>query len=327
MGKKDDRDYCFITTRLRALENEMLNRERLEMMLEASSAEEAVKVLQECGYREVTAASPVSLEQSLAAERERIFKEVAFFSPDPRLVDVFRVKYDYHNAKVLLKAEALGIDAPELLSEAGRVPAQILAQAVLTGNFIVVPNRLQYAIEAARELLGATRDPQLADTLLDRAYFDEMFELAAQTESAFITGYVRASIDAANLKSAVRAARIGKGIDFLRSTLFSGGNIDIGRIAETVASGASLEELYANTPLREAAAVKDGPLTAFERICDDAVSRYLITARHVPFGEQPVILHMAARELEFTAVRIIISGLLAGLKPDTIRERLREIYV
>ena len=50
-------------------------------------------------------------------------------------------------------------------------------------------------------------------------------------------------------------------------------------------------------------------------------------ARLIPFGEQSVIGYLYARESEFTAIRTILSGRMAGLDSDTIRERLREAYV
>ena len=70
-----------------------------------------------------------------------------------------------------------------------------------------------------------------------------------------------------------------------------------------------------------------GELTAFERLCDDAVMGYLAQARRIPFGEQAVVGYLYAREAEFTAIRTILSGRMAGLDADTIRERLREAYV
>ena len=48
---------------------------------------------------------------------------------------------------------------------------------------------------------------------------------------------------------------------------------------------------------------------------------------HIPFGEQAVVGYLYAREAEFTAIRTILSGRMAGLDADTIRERLREAYV
>jgi V/A-type H+-transporting ATPase subunit C len=37
-------------------------------------------------------------------------------TPNKLLVDVFRMKYDYHNAKTLIKSEAEGIDRTDLMS-------------------------------------------------------------------------------------------------------------------------------------------------------------------------------------------------------------------
>jgi V/A-type H+-transporting ATPase subunit C len=312
----------------------MLNRERMELMLDTGDLEEAAKILQECGYGEISDFSAQGLEKAVNEEREKTFRDVEFFAPDKRILDVFRSKYDYHNAKVLLKSEALGLDARRLLSEAGRLPSRQLTQALLTSNFIGMPLKLQYALVEARDVLGTTRDPQLADSILDRAYYAEMHELARQTGSQFLRDYVRVSIDAANLKSAVRGARIGKGADFLRSMLHEGGAIDVTRIVEVMLAGASLEEFYAAAGLKEAAAAAQavlagerGAMTEFERLADNAVTAYLFKARFVPFGEQPVIFHLAAKEAEFTALRIIMSGLAAAISPDIIRERLREIYV
>ena len=68
-------------------------------------------------------------------------------------------------------------------------------------------------------------------------------------------------------------------------------------------------------------------MTDFERACDDAVTAYLASERRVPFGEELVVGYLYAREAEFTAIRTILSGRMAGLDADTIRERLREAYV
>ena len=44
-------------------------------------------------------------------------------------------------------------------------------------------------------------------------------------------------------------------------------------------------------------------------------------------GVEAVIGYLVAKEIEFTAVRIIMSSRMAGISGDTIRERLRETYV
>lgn len=244
---------------------------------------------------------------------------------------MFKVKYDYHNAKTILKAEAKGLDPMPLLVDTGRVPAAQMLEGLRSSDLRGMPSILQAAVVEAREVLGTTGDPQLADFVLDRAYFEDMFHIAQDSGSSFLEGYVRIQIDSANLRSVVRTLRMGKSMEFLRGVLFQGGNIDINRILNTAAGG-NLEELYAISPLKEAAAagsaaLNGGGLTRFEKLCDDAVLSYVAGAKYVAFGEAPVIGYLAAKENEFTAVRIIMNGRMAGLDADIIRERLRESYV
>ncbi len=47
---------------------------------------------------------------------------------DKKLVGLFRLKYDAHNLKVLVKSRAAGKDAAYLLSDLGTVPAEKLAE-------------------------------------------------------------------------------------------------------------------------------------------------------------------------------------------------------
>ena len=49
MSKIRDTDYLTISARVRAMENRLVTRERMERMVEARSDDEAVKVLAECG--------------------------------------------------------------------------------------------------------------------------------------------------------------------------------------------------------------------------------------------------------------------------------------
>ena len=156
--------------------------------------------------------------------------------------------------------------------------------------------------------------------------------MARDSGSSFLQGYVRCLVDAANLRAVVRTRRMGKGDAFLRGVLFPGGDMDLRRILAAVDSGTPLAELYSTSFLGQAAQEADqvlegGSLTRFEKACDDAVTGYLAQAKYIAFGDAPVVAYLAAKENEFTAVRIIMSGRMAGLDTETIRERLREAYV
>ena len=318
--KIHDTDYLFLTTRVRALEGCLLNRGQMEQMLEAGSPEEAARILTDCGYPELETVSAITVGEMLTRERERLFQDLAELVPDPAILAVFQLPHDYHNVKVLLKSEAMGIQEDRLLVDAGRIPSKQLAAALRSGEVQNLPPQLGEAIDEARQVLSATRDPQLGDMVLDRCYFQELLVLAEETGSLFLQGYVQRMIDAANLRTVVRVLRMGQGTEFLEGILFPGGNMEVERL------------LYASSPLVRAAesgamAARGGSLTQFEKDCDDAVLDEVRRAQFVAFGEAPVIAYLAAKEAEILAIRIILTGRLADLAPDIIRERLREAYV
>ena len=332
MSKIRDTDYLTLSTRVRAMETRLVTRERMARMLDARTDEEAVKILTECGYEELPALTNAGLDDLLSTARAALYRRLSTAAPDRRVVELFQMKYDYHNAKVLVKAAAIGADADRLLMEGGRWSPARLRDAFQRDSLGDFSEPFRQAVLRTRETLNAGNDPQRADFVLDRAYFQEMADTAKAVGSLFLQDYVRLLIDAANLRSAVRAARIGKGPDFLRQVLLPGGNVDVSVLSS--GRGADLAAVFRAGPLGEAAAAGaaltspgSGELTAFERMCDDAVMHYLEGARLIPFGEQSVIGYLYARESEFTAIRTILSGRMAGLDSDTIRERLREAYV
>ena len=331
MSKIRDTDYLTLSTRVRAMETRLVTRERMERMLDARTDEEAVKVLSECGYEELPALTNAGLDDLLSRARAALYRELHTAAPDKRVVELFQMKYDYHNAKVLVKAAAVGAEPDRMLMEGGRWSPERLKEAFQRDGLRDVSETFRQAVLRARETLSAGNDPQQADFLLDRACYAEMADTAGAVGSPFLQGYVRLLIDAANLRSAVRSARIGKGPDFLRQVLLPGGNVDVSVLSS--GRGGDLASVFRGGPLAEAAstgaaltAPGSGELTAFERMCDDAVMHYLEGARLIPFGEQAVIGYLYARESEFTAIRTILSGRMAGLEADTIRERLRESY-
>jgi len=328
--KNKDTDYLFLSARIRSLERNLLTTARMERMLDADDAAEAAKVLGEIGYEEFNPTSESELNQALLKEREKLFAELYRFAPDPHVIDVFKIKYDYHNLKTIIKAR--GEDVSRLLVDAGRIPAgELLKKYSDTGSWEFLPETMRRAAEEATAVLAETFDPQRSDFILDRAYFEEMTAAAKETRCNYLLRYVCATVDAANLRSIVRTLRMNRDLDFLKKVLFPGGTVPVDRILHAAAGGNMLE-LYRSTVLRAAAeagetALKGGSLTDFEKLCDDAVLHQVATAKQVPFGPEVLIAYVAAKETEFTAVRIIMAGRIAGLKPDVIRERLRESYV
>ena len=324
--RRKDTDYLFLSARIRSLEKNLLTAQRLEQLLQAPSAESCSQLLADLGYDPIR--DEATLQESLKKQREAVFAELERFMPEKELLDVFRIKYDYHNIKVLLKAPE---GAERLLMDAGTIPAGELQRRYAdSGNWQFLPRDMAAAAEKATQLLAETGSAQRSDCVLDRACFDRLRQLAADSRCDYLQSYVRARIDAANLRSLVRTERLHMDPGFLQEVLFEGGSVPVDTLRAGAGNGAAA--LFRSTALREAAelgeaAVKGGSLTAFEKGCDNAVLKTAAGARRVPFGVEVALGYLIAKEAEWTAVRIVLSGRMAGVPAEALRERLREQYV
>ena len=323
-------DYLYISSLLRAREPRMLSRDKAERMLDAPNFEDAAKMLTDSGYEDMSQMSVKQIETALSDRRAAVFHELETLIPNTAALDLFRLKYDYHNAKVLVKSEAMHRNDASLLSSSGRVAPETVQKRFQEDRLRDLPGELGSAAEEARNLLARSANPQLSDFLLDKAYFREMNALADELDSDFARGYVALLADSTNLRSAVRILRMGKDIGYLQEALVSGGSVSEERLTQGI-SGEGLASVFAGTALSKAAllgaeAVSGGTLTAFELACDNAVADYLSNAKLCSFGEESVIAYLAGTENELTAVRMILTGRLAGVPSDTIRERLRDLY-
>ena len=224
--KIKDTDYLTISARIRGMENTLMNRDKMEQLLETHSDEEVSRILQEYGYPAFSLADPEELDEAFSNVRRNIWKDLERSMPDPRYLDVFRMKYDYHNVKAVLKAEAMHTSPDSMLSDLGRIPAEEVKRYVSSrGTEGELPPILAEASREARQVLESTRDPQLCDMVLDRARFQEELRVAEITGSRFLQGYVRDCIDAANLQTLVRCLRVRKSKEFLAQALIEGGDI------------------------------------------------------------------------------------------------------
>ena len=328
-NKISDQDYLYLSAMLSARESHMLSREAMERMIDAPSFDDAAKLAVEYGFEDMSGMNASQVEQALSRRRRDIYAELEGIVPEKQITDAFRIRFDYHNAKVMVKAEGADVDGAYLLSESGRIPPEKLIEAYNSENFTGFPDDLRTAIVEAKSVLNRTENPQLADFILDRAYFAEMAKAAEQVSSPFFRGYVGALADSANLSAAIRTRRMGRDAEFLRRALVPGGSRGTEAVLQAFAAGDGIAELFKGTVFEEAAekgiaASTGGSLTEFELACDNAVTKYLAGARYSGFGAEKVVAYLAETETELTAARMILTGKLSGVKPEKLRERLRD---
>lgn len=221
----------------------------------------------------------------------------------------------------------MGSIAEKLLVNAGRYPADKLTAAYRREDLSDFSDTFSAAVAQAKETLARTGDPQLSDFILDNAYFKEFISLAEKTGSSFMTGYGRLMVDGANLRAAVRAKRMNKDVRFMERIIADGGNIPARDILENAADQKPISTAFSKSEYRAVAELADevaegGSFTDFEKKCDEVLSDYLAGAKRISFGPEVLTAYICAVENELSAVRVIITGKMAGLTGGEIRGRL-----
>ena len=255
-------------------------------------------------------------------------------APDQEEIYPFLYPYDYHNLKVLMKAEFADMDPEPFLVDIGTISAPQMASQVRDRNFVGLTSKMRNAILEVIDVFARTKDPQIIDFIFDRACFAEMLEASVAGKNKFIVDYVQLQIDIINLKSFIRIHQMKKPWDF-----FSQVYIDGGRIQEKLFTS-SYDEPYEQfaeklIPYGLAHAMSEGGamlretgrFTAFERLCDNLLVEYAKAAKYVSFGIEPLAAYLIAKQAEIRTARIIMTGLLQGLSKEAMAERVRETYV
>ncbi|WP_139905212.1 V-type ATP synthase subunit C [Clostridium thermarum] len=328
--------FTNVIPRLRVLETRLLDKAKLDRMIDSNSAWDAVKVLQETEYAahmsHVKRAE--DYEEMLSEELKRVYKLLYDISPVKSVVDVMSIRYDYHNIKVLIKAKALKEDFSQLLVPVGMLEAEKLKNAIRNDNYSDLPAIMRDAIEEAQKDFENTKDPQRIDLIIDRYMFRHILSLVKEIDNSFVERYVKFQIDLTNIKSLIRVKKQNKGRDFLVSVLIDGGNIDKDRLisllmdtVESIPGRLSYTDYV--EPLRAGVEeyLKTGSLNSLEKLTDDYIMKMMKDAKYVSFGPEPVIAYLFAKENEIKLIRIIMVGKINAMDAELIRERLRDNYV
>ncbi len=330
MSKRKNTDYLYASGRIRALEKTLLNKERIDRMLDAKTLEDSVKVLGDCEYGDGQELPSARYEELLTQEHRKTFAIVR--SLDPELVSVFQLQYDYLNVKILLKSEFLGREEG-VFSPLGELQVARLKTSIHDRSFEVMSPIMRNASGYAIEEYGKTGDPQCIDLILDAACFEEMLFKAKNMRSPFVLEYVKREIDSANIKAYARIKRQGGNAELFRNVFFEGGTIGLPVFlahfdddTNTFAQALSYTDFG---KVLEAAAphISAGNLGNLEKILDDFKIGKLKKAKIVSFGVETIVAYMAAKESDIKTARIILAGKAADIKSEQIAERVRGTYV
>lgn len=331
-----DTQYKGVNTLLRVYETKLLLRDDYEKLLRAEDLREALEVLKSTEYLfdEHEVLENKNFDAFLMQRVKNIYDELYDVTPDPEVIQIFSLRYSYHNLKVLLKQRFTGLELDHLLIPIGKHPISALRQLVNARQSDELNPVMVEGVRLAIEDYETYGRLEAADVFMDTYFYKHMRKITDRLNNQTISQMADVLIDLDNLSTVVRSLHQNKSRSFLHTVLSSSGSISKKAIIEASEQGAVnvLNELYLGKPYaaRLAAVVNDqkddlDPMV-LDKVIDETVDELMEEATFQAFGPMPVIAFLFFVEKEVANLRLILVGKDNQIDEGIIRERMRPIY-
>ncbi len=322
-----EEQYIYAVARVRGRELKLLTASVLDSLVSAPGLPEALRILADHGWGEGEGSDTDAM---LAAEREKTWAFIAELVPDMSVFDVFLYAGDYHNLKAAVKETARMETRDSVFIGRGEctVDPALIRNAVRDRDFGALPEEMQTVASEALDALLHTGDGQISDIMIDRTALMRILAAGKRSDNEIIRLYAELTVACADIKTAIRACLMKKDKNFLDRALAPCDSLDISELSR--AASESVDAIYEyldRTRYAEAVSEIRRSPSAFERWCDNLLIEKIRPEIHHPFTIGPLAAYILARDNEIRNVRMILSGKMNDLSPDSIRERVRITYV
>lgn len=319
-------EYTYAVARIRALEVSLLSNTSIEQLIACQSYEQCLQFLAEKGWgdHEVSA----DAERMLKREEEKIWEVVKELSIDMKKFDVLSYPKLFHNLKAAIKEVCTEENNPNIFYDDVSIPGDEMLEIVREKDFGRLPANMSQVAAEAYDTLLHTRDGQLCDIMIDRAALDAIYQAGVESEDEIIRDYAESTVAVADIKIAVRSQKTAKTIDFMKRAMAPCSSLSVDQLAKAALNGPeAIREYLMGTAYAGGAEALAQSASAFERWCDNRIIQTISPQKYEFFTIGPVVAYVLARQNEIKTVRIILSGKQNNLPDDSIRERVREMYV
>lgn len=322
-----DEQYAYATARIKAIEKNLLSETQLERLLSAQSVPEAFKVLQDTFLAPyLSAHERTHLGKALDASIGDAKKLIAAIAPDPELLNVLWLKYDFFNLHTVIKGKRMKLSDDEIVDmcfSSGTFTPQTLVEKYNTDALSSLDPLLG---EAAKKAQDAEQIYNI-DIAMNVYYFAAARRIAQEKNDPFLTAYVTLLIDLFNLKTALRALSLAE--SDIAGVWIEGGQFS----RKDLETKEKIVELFPRIGGHAlwTQALKEyeetGDYSLIEKTSDEYVASYLKEKSNDLFSAATLFAYFSAKKNNAQLISSIMTEKEAGLKEGEIRYIFRRLYV
>lgn len=330
-----DIQYNSANVRIRTYESQLLDQAFFDRLLNVEQASELYNILQETPYGDFIDESLTKhdFEKVLMAEQKRTFDLAYEITPLKAVVDIFTLRYDYQNLKVLVKNAYLQEDLEAYVVPLGSIDLAVLKEFVQVRHHALVPQIMVDCLTEVYAYIEDYKEIQGIDIIFDSYYWQHFLEVTQATNQSEFIELSQRLVDVYNLSVVLRSYLMGRKKGFMSAVLVEGGLLT----KETLL--AYLETSF-EALLDYLVETDYGPLimstidelqehktiNQFDLLKDNFLMRYFKERKVIPFGPIPLLGYLNAKESEIKNLRMIFVGKINRIPTEKLRSRVRETY-
>lgn len=330
-------EYAGLNTTLRLYEAQLLSQSDYDTLLQMDQIDSVLDYLAKTAYVvNEQARTQRQFEPTIQQRLEYVYHELAQASPDPRVIEIFSLRYTYHNLKVLIKQNYVDRDLSDLLIPIGSHSYDQLKQMVETkGQDEDIDPIMQAAIYDAITSVEDTGDTYSIDVILDTAYLDHIASNARELNDLAVIEFTKMKIDFQNLTTFVRGYNQGQSNTFIYTALSGQGGVsrddilenwrekDLSGLVETFHRADYLIDLDQVWDQLNNSEVDSAFIN---RVIQEQFAKNLRPYSFEAFGPMPVLTYLYFLENETDNIRLLLIGKENNLDAQLIKERMRPIH-
>ncbi len=319
-------EYTYAVARIRALEVSLFSQSTIDQLIACRDFPSALQFVLEKGWGGLDV--PEETDAILAAERSKTWETIRELGIPMSTFDVLTYPNVFHNLKTAIKEMYMDMKRDDCYYD-GTVPSRDEFRDIVSKKeFFRLPKSMEQAAKEGYEAILHSGDGQLLDIIIDQACLTGIYQAGKESKEEIIQKYAETTVAVADIKIAARCQRTGKSLEFINRALAPCDGLDTAQLAKAARTGfdAVCEYLSVSGYADAAEALKTSP-SAFECWCDNRMIDMIRPQKYNAFSVGPLVAYVLARENEIKTVGIILSGKQNGLSDDSIRERIREMYV
>lgn len=327
---RDRTAWCYPSGLVSAMDDRLLSRRATLDLLALGSLDD---VLARVGQtltlpRPPEATEPFELAEAAEAGYAAALRQLAKAAPSPALSDIFLLPIEWRAFRAYLHAEALG-------RERVRVPGAEVPDATWAecwSSYDVEPPFDLFAAAAQALRKGTAREDLDEQIIGEVTLAFEARDVMRAARDAGGTGVPPVVITWLRLRLALdllRLRSLGWSHQSHEAALSAVGADGKDLLALATSDRADWRASFTRLGLPEAATIAEGdpsPAIAIERLIDNAVTRLAREGRYVPFGPEPVFAFLWALRIEAINLRLVLSGVAAGMDADAVARDIRDTY-